>query len=62
MKMASRITRLERTSYPVMKKCPACGDIDPATGEGPFFPGIMLDAHDGTQGCRDNGPQSPDAS
>ena len=51
MRMALRITRLERTSPPVVQKCPACGDIDPATGEGPFFPGIMLDADDGTHYC-----------
>ncbi len=51
MKIAWRVARLERTSHPVMKKCPACGDIDPATGEGRFFPGIMLDQSDGTTCC-----------
>ena len=51
MRMALRITRLERACPPVLNNCPACGDIDPATGEGLFYPGIMLDADDGTHYC-----------
>ena len=39
MRIASRVTKLEKTYYPEMRKCPACGDIDFETGEGLFYPG-----------------------
>ncbi len=51
MRIALRIAKLERTCYPLMQECPACGDIDAATGEGRFYPGILLDQPDGTTCC-----------
>ena len=53
MRIAARVTKLEKTYYPEMQKCPACGDIDFETGEGLFYPGITLEseADDGTHYC-----------
>ncbi len=51
MRIALRIAKLEQTHHAVMQRCIACGDIDPATREGRFYGGILLDQPDGTTCC-----------
>ena len=51
MRIALRIARLEQACHVLMQRCTGCGDIDPATGEGRFYDGIMLDQPDGTTCC-----------
>ncbi len=51
MRIGSRVAKLGQAYHAEMQPCIACGDIDPATRKGRFYPGIMLDAHDGTHYC-----------
>ncbi len=51
MRIASRVAKLEQAYHAQMQRCIACGDIDPVTREGPFYPGILLDQPDGTTYC-----------
>ena len=46
----ARIKRLEQVRG-VGEPCSACGEIDPASRSGPFSPGFMLPAPDGTYWC-----------
>ena len=50
MNIGRRIDKLELIR-PAFRKCPSCGDIDPATRSGPFRPGIMLVQPDGRYTC-----------
>ncbi len=50
MRLEARVSKLER-SRPTEERCPACGDIDPATRSGPFSPGLMVPQEDGTCLC-----------
>ena len=45
-----RVGKLELIR-PAFRKCPSCGDIDPATRSGPLRQAIMLDQPDGRYTC-----------